>query len=57
MPEVELEVTILNVHYTLRGFRAIEDLEAWLNEHASEARSDSDDCAAPAPVPTPSGEQ
>lgn len=50
MPEVELEVTILNVHYTLRGFRAIEDLKAWLDENASEARSDRDDAAAPQPV-------
>jgi hypothetical protein len=40
VPDVELEVRILNLVYKLRGFQAIEELKAWLDEHASECRNE-----------------
>jgi hypothetical protein len=40
MADIELQVQILNLTYTLRGFNAIRDLKEWLDQHASDAASD-----------------
>jgi hypothetical protein len=40
VPDVELEVRILNLVYRLRGFQPIEELKTWLDEHASECRDE-----------------
>lgn len=35
MPDVVMEVHLINLRYELRGFDAIRELKKWLDEHAS----------------------
>ena len=49
--QIELQVQILNITYTLVGFDAIKDLKAWLDEHASNVQNDSHYGAQPTEAP------
>lgn len=54
MPDVEMTVTLLNLNYHVRGFNAIADLKAWLDENAASC-DDFADHAVPAPPPEETG--
>ena len=48
--EITLEVSILNLHYEVKGFDAIRELKEWLDEHSSNGWASASLTPPPEPV-------